>query len=610
MKRYFYLVSSSLLFSSSVSAQIDITELSQSPYWLKLGHYLPTITDAYKSNVDSEEFFLSSEGKHSPRAELKATYEALYSNDSALSSSMRCAYPARYSWLEEQQGRKAQLDCPELTAWETTLDPDKLSLIFPTAYMNNPSSMFGHTLLRIDAKDKVRNKDLIAFAINFAAEPETTDNAALYAIKGMVGSYPGRFTVMPYYRKVRQYNDIESRDIWEYPLNFNPSEVHRILLHLWEMQRADFDYYFLDENCSYQLLALLQVGREQLDLVSEFDLVAIPSDTVKTLVEHQLIEEPVYRESFGTRLFDQYKQLTPNQFDAAVLAKQGTFPTPAQFTPKQRAAVLEFAYEWLNFELYDESLDRDETAKRLTQLLQARSQLKVSSPFTPTPTPQVSPEQGHGSSRIGAGYQISESSDNNALTLEWRASYHDLLDHQLGYIPGAKINFFDAQLNYNNDKNLTLDHLDLINAQALAPSNQIFDSLAWNIRLAYEHLGQENWERSFLKLGFGKAWGDASEWHYYHLVSGELSHGEFTNHNITAGIGLDNGIYYSVNDEHKLGVTSDLMFQTDGKEKQFWRTSFNWNWSLSNNTAIRSTINYEHIGESEWQYYVRAYHYY
>ena len=74
---------------------------------------------------------------------------------------------------------------------------------------------------------------------------------------------------MPYYRKVREYNDIESRDIWEYKLKLSEEEVSRVLLHLWEMQRAEFDYYFLDENCSYQLLSLLDVAREDLHLTKE-----------------------------------------------------------------------------------------------------------------------------------------------------------------------------------------------------------------------------------------------------------------------------------------------------------------------------------------------------
>lgn len=78
----------------------------------------------------------------------------------------------------------AALECPELENWRSLINPKAMTLVFPTAYMNSPSSMFGHTLLRIDAKDQTRHKELVAFAVNFAAEPDENDNAALYALKG------------------------------------------------------------------------------------------------------------------------------------------------------------------------------------------------------------------------------------------------------------------------------------------------------------------------------------------------------------------------------------------------------------------------------------------
>ena len=218
------LILSASVFASPLSAhvhQIDLQQLSEEPYWLKLGHYLPATLSDYKSTVDSEAFFLSVDGKTNPEAELNATFNAFYNADDTTKAEMRCRYPARFTWLEQQQDRVAILNCPEMNDWKEVLDPAGMTLVFPTAFMNNPSSMFGHTLLRIDAKDQTRHKELVAFAVNFAAEPQTNDNAALYALKGLAGSYPGRFTVMPYYRKVREYNDIESRDIWEYKLKLS-----------------------------------------------------------------------------------------------------------------------------------------------------------------------------------------------------------------------------------------------------------------------------------------------------------------------------------------------------------------------------------------------------
>ncbi|GAK88008.1 putative outermembrane protein [Vibrio ponticus] len=491
------------------------------------------------------------------------------------------------------------------------LDPQGMTLVFPTAFMNNPSSMFGHTLLRIDAKDQTRHKELVAFAINFAAEPQTQDNAALYAIKGLVGSYPGRFTVMPYYRKVREYNDIESRDIWEYKLKLNEQEVERILLHLWEMQRAEFDYYFLDENCSYQLLALLELARDDLQLINQFPLHAIPSDTVEALNNADLLERPAYRESFGTRLLHQANEIDPELFDAAVRAKQGEFPTDKQYSEDERAAILEFAYEWLNFELYDLGLERDPTAKRLTELLYQRSRIKVDSPFSEVPTPQISPEKGHASARAGLGYQYSDTY-GSMMTFEGRIAYHDLLDSQQGFIPGAKISFLDTQLSVDEQGTSRLDRFYLIDAMALAPSNQVFDSLAWNARIGYDRMPNEGklQSRWFGQGGYGKAWGDAESLHFYGLLSAEISGGELTDYDATIGGGVEAGLIYQIAQHHRIGMQGQYLALVDSDAEQNAKATASWHWQIDRNFALRSEVSYLHWGEEEVSGKLNAYLYF
>lgn len=96
----------------------------------------------------------------------------------------------------------------------------------------------------------------------------------------------------------------------------------KILLHLWEMQNAELDYYFLDENCSYQLLSLLEIAREDLALTKEFSVQAIPSDTVRVLAENDLLEAPYYRAAFGTRLY-----IKPMKSMRACLKQQKRQPT-------------------------------------------------------------------------------------------------------------------------------------------------------------------------------------------------------------------------------------------------------------------------------------------
>ncbi|PFG45773.1 uncharacterized protein DUF4105 [Vibrio sp. ES.051] len=609
----FLLISSSVLLPSlSVQANsLDFQQLAQTSYWLKLGHYLPATLSHYKSTVDSPDFFLSDEGKTNPKAELVASFNAFYHADEATQAEMRCHYPARFTWLEKQQGRSAVLNCPKMEDWKAVLNPAGMTLVFPTAFMNNPSSMFGHTLLRVDAKDQTRHKELVAFAVNFAAEPQTDDNAALYALKGLTGSYPGRFTVMPYYRKVREYNDIESRDIWEYKLNLSEDEVNRVLLHLWEMQKAEFDYYFIDENCSYQLLALLELTRDDLSLVDDFPGHAIPSDTVETLANNGLLDEPKYRAAFGTRLLHQLNEIDEKLFEAAIKAKQGEYPSETKFTAEERAAILEFAYEWLNYELYDEGLERDPTARQLTQLLYQRSRIKTDSPFSPVLAPKVSPEKGHASARAGLTYQYNDITSNR-VNFQWRAAYHDLLDSQAGFIPGAKISFLDTAFSIDQNANSRLEKLHMLDAMALAPGNKVFDSLAWNIRSGFDRMPDKNKlaGRWFAQGGAGKAWGQSDKLHLYTLISGEISGGELTNYDLTLGAGVETGILWQASINHRIGIQGQYLHLLDSHTDQNAKVTASWNWTLSRNWAIRGELEYQHWSRENTSASLTGYFYY
>ena len=87
--------------------------------------------------------------------------------------------------------------------------------------------MYGHTLLRIDARDQDERTRLLAYAFNSAAAVQEP-NGLTFAVQGLLGGYPGTFSVLPYYVKVREYTDLENRDLWEYELALETHEVAEI----------------------------------------------------------------------------------------------------------------------------------------------------------------------------------------------------------------------------------------------------------------------------------------------------------------------------------------------------------------------------------------------
>src|SRR5262249_37565820 len=204
------------------------------------------------------------------------------------------------SQLGFDPARLKKQTCKRFSEWREALNPGGVTLVFPAAFLNSPTSMYGHTLLRIDAKDQDERTRLLAYAVNFTAATTET-NGVIFAIGGVIGTFPGVFSVLPYYLKVREYSDLENRDIWEYELNLTPDEVDRLLMHAWELRSVYFYYYFFDENCAYYLLELLEAARPDLDLTSAFRWWAIPSDTVRKVVEQKgLLKRTVYRPSNAT----------------------------------------------------------------------------------------------------------------------------------------------------------------------------------------------------------------------------------------------------------------------------------------------------------------------
>ena len=603
-----FLIVASFVLSSSAYSATTIHNIASHPYWLKLGHYQQSISGSYESEVDSHSFFLSVNGKFDPHAELLATIEAFQSEN----NDVTCQFPARYQWLKQSfYSEWPELACPEIKTWQKLINPKGMTLVFPTAFMNDPASMFGHTLLRIDAKDQTRSRELIAFAVNFAAEPDATDNAALYALKGLIGQYPGKFTLMPYYRKVREYNDLESRDMWEYKLALSESEIQRVLLHLWELQWATFDYFFIDENCSYQLLALLQVARDDLNLTNNFSSHAIPSDTVKALAEHKLLSMPRYRPASGTMLINYESQLTDEQIDIARKLKNDEPLSGFSLTAEQAVPVLEMAYEWLNYQYYDQGLEREAIAPRLTALLHQRSKLLLPSPFARPVTPSISPEKGHDSSRFGMVFNHFKYSENR-YGFSYRMAYHDLLDNAGGFIPGAQISFFDIEGDLDSQGNVYLEHVYFIDAMSLAPDNRLFDSWSWNMRVGFDRKPTDDKRkgRAFIKGGYGKSFGDASGFQSYFLASSLLQAGELTD-SVSLGFGTEFGLIWQASDAQKLALTAQgFWLANDASTNHQIELAAHWQIALAQNWGLRSSYVYQNQQSTEQQLKLQLFHYF
>lgn len=451
-------------------ADTEVAQLAQQPYWLRL---LQT-TDTVHAET-----------------ELRANQTA-FAASTVDDNSAACRLPARRAWLAAQRPDWAaqwpEPNCPALKRWLEAIDAYQATLVFAGDYLNNPSSMFGHTLLRIDAKTQSDDTRLLAYAINYAAQTNTS-NGLEFAIKGLTGGYPGRFSLLPYYEKVKEYNDWESRDLWEYELNLSPTEVHQLLLTYWEWRNTSAPYFFLSRNCSYALLGLIEMARPGLNLQHKFPAQAIPTDTLRAvLAEPNMLRRVTWRPASGTR---RKAAIDRNERSVNLAVKRlidlnQPLASPSHLPPEARARALETAYDELYARYVARLVPRETAPLRLRELLVQRSLIDISDQRVEPKRPAIEPSRGHGTARWGVGFKHDH--DEDALLLSYRGAYHDWLDPQAGYREGARIDFLSANVRLNSRGQIGIQDATLVAIDSLAPATLIQQPLSWSLRVGADRV--------------------------------------------------------------------------------------------------------------------------
>ncbi|MCM2268135.1 MAG: DUF4105 domain-containing protein [Elusimicrobiales bacterium] len=430
-------------------------EAWQDKYWLRLVYYEKRFFGGYKSHSVNPNFYLSKWGNISPRLELEAAIDGLFfeGNDD---ESPECRFPERYLWLREKLGLQSSefsRRCEAFNEWKASLDTESVSLLFAAGYLNNPSTLYGHTFLRLHKRGGA-GADLLDYTVNYAATADA-DSGLFFALKGLAGAYPGQFSTIPYYLKIQEYHNLENRDLWGFPLYLKPHEIDRLMRHCWELGKAAFPYYFFTRNCSWQLMPLLDIVKPELKLSGRFRFWVIPSDTAKAVLAGTLPGVPDWRPSLWKTVEWKRAQLTEGEralvLELARGDQQAQLKRLEGLPPGVQAAVLETAADYLSWRFYAGRISKDELDKRTDPLLAVRAPLGEQATFTGGPQRPANIKQAHESLRVGAG--VTALKNGTAYDLSLRYALQDLLDDPAGYLPDAALEMGAFKLRYEERYN-------------------------------------------------------------------------------------------------------------------------------------------------------------
>ncbi len=475
--------------------------------WRKLLHFESTTFGGLESQVDGDDFFFSPLGKKDRQAELNASIEAFFSpelqsEDKDEKTVPICRFPGRVSWLKKKVGARA-IDwparaCPRFEKFKKTMGGPGVSLIFSSYYLNNPSSAFGHTFLRINKApaENGNRYELLDYGLNYAANRDT-DNALLYAVKGLFGMFSGTFTATPFYYKVREYSNAESRDLWDYELNITPETVERLIEHVWELGPTLMNYWYLSENCSYHMFSILEAADSKIDLLSRLKTFVIPSDTVQVVWQVPgLVKAVHFRPSIRTELLSRARDLSGDEINIVIQAiKSKKIPDELNGqTPKSQVRILDTIVDYIDFKYsYEIQVEGSDILKFKSQVLNRRSQIDLISEAVKIEAPPLEkPHEAHGSRRLGVGYLMVKEKASRYL-LDYKFALHDQLDPIQGYPEYAQITFFNFQVSYEEvSHSLALEDWTLFEVRSNSPFSNLQNDLSWNFRVASERVRNDN----------------------------------------------------------------------------------------------------------------------
>lgn len=557
--------------------QIEHKKLYQTKQWKRLLHYREG-----ESEIDDPKFFFSSSGKTDLESELKATVKQLINDKSDDENSTLCRYPSRSNWILEQLPELLPLikvpQCTKLKKEIATLEAKQVTLVLASAHINSPASAFGHTFLRIDSDEKT---PLLSYAVNYAAQTNE-DNGFVYAYQGLFGGYKGRYAMQPYAQKLKTYSDLEQRDIWEYPLDLSPQEIQKMLLHIFEISHFYADYFFLAENCSYNLLWLIEVAKDDIELTNQFDVKAIPIDTLRSVVNSGLVKETIYRPSKRKKMLQISQDIheLPNAI-AFTKSDEYNLSQLSRLNKTQKAKTLELATHQLQIKHSNGDIGKKEYLTHFLNILKARSKLgKIE--HAPIIKPTL-PRQGHKSTKATFSY-----AKEDEFSARLKIAYHDIYDNESGYIPGAYIDFLDTAISYKN-KQLTLKEINLLNIRSYALQDAIFKPISWQVSTGAKRIFN-NELNAYLQAGGGVTLGYEKLFGYVTLTP-TFYYREESKESLSANLGL----IYNPSQNFKFGVMgTQEWFRSSEKIQEFEPFI---TYSVSKDSALNLKYEYKKLEE-------------
>lgn len=527
--------------------------IASDPTWRGLLGYHGT---SGRSDVISDNFFLSQDGAHDPAAELAATMSAMAAPvGDRPDSHAQCRFRGRYVWLQARHALPADIPairCPAFEKWQGPQPVTGASIIFASGDLGNPATFYGHMLLRLTTDSQTPGDALLENTINNGAYFPPHENGAVYVVRGLTGQYRATYSSMSFFMHLHRYNEKQMRDVWEYKLFLTPEQAQLLAAHAFELQGVYNRYYFLRQNCAYRFAEMVGVATGQ-DLIPNKPWV-MPVDVLDTLQNAQnqgrpLLAKVARLDSRKTRLKAKYVALDARE-KARVATylhdpKSGVEKDVAGLDTRGQGRVIETLLDYYSAESAgSDTLQPGEEAARRDLLLARMRRPAGQADFGDAAAP-LKPHEGQRSSMTQVGL-MGNSAYGTGMDTRIRFAYNDFLSITPGALPYSELSFGDFRIE-TDGRRVTLRSLDAVRITTLNLSQTGLPGqggFAWRVRLAAE---QERLSCADCLAGVAEGQIGKSTWIGRSLIGYALIGGRLVGPNARYGaaqVGITAGLVY------------------------------------------------------------------
>lgn len=482
--------------------KVNQLRLYESRQWQRFLHLEFDLLHSHLSEADGQGFFLHENGKTDPKSELEALVKEIFSSDE-----INCKFPARVKWLREKLSMtKAKFNhCSKYLEYKKNFYTRSVSIVFSSYYLDSPASAFGHTLLRLGRDrrgEQLKKMELLDTGISYGIM-QMSSNPIIYSLTGVLGTNAGGYSVIPYFYKVREYNDFESRDLWTYHLNLSENQIDKMLDHLWELDHTYMDYFYFTENCSYNLITLLDAVNPDWKLKERLPFYVIPVQTIFALAEVPgLVKKIDFRPSLRKNLDHNYQKLSKSEkklFHETLESKNLSILKKSSLEKEDKTKVLDVLMMAMDFKHAREIMnEKGENFEWKNKILALRSEYPFPGLNESAPMRQKDrPDLGHSLARVGLGYSEHRSL-KSSYDFQYRFAMHDFLDPTVGHPERALLEFFHVKLKYYEDlKKIRLSEWSLINISSLNPWSNLHNKLSFKAQFGTRVIEDKTCELCF-----------------------------------------------------------------------------------------------------------------